>query len=319
MAFVRFKRLLQETEATHSSAQGSFLAGAVAYQAILSVAPLFVIAVAIAGAVFGADAARAELEGELRSTIGPNAAAAIADLVATTRREHASLLATVLGVTMMLLGAGGLFGQLQDALNLLWGLSAIPAGLRGVARQVLLKRFVSFFYVLLVGAVVIALLASKTFVATIVAKIGARSPAVGLLVSLLELLLSGSLATLLIAIVFRYLPDGKIAWRHSFVGAAVTAAGLTLATVAVGLYLARVSAGTTVGAAGSFTALLLWVLISTQVFFWGAAFTVTHARVRGSGVHPEAHAFLKDRAGNRGERLVSGTRPRTTGGSPDAG
>jgi membrane protein len=187
----------------------------------------------------------------------------------------------------MILGATSLFSQLQDALNLVWGVKPrIAAGLRGYARHMLLKRLLSFGFVVLVGVALLVLLVTKTVVATLAAFVVGPNPFV---LQAGELAISITLGTGLFAVLFRWLPDGTIGWRHALVGGIATATLVSIAAMGVGYYLAHVGARSTYGAAGAVTAILLWAFVSAQAFFWSASFTVAHAAVYGDGVRLDPH------------------------------
>lgn len=286
----RLGQTLREANTVFTRANASFLGGAIAFQAVLSLAPLLVVALAVTGFVFGRDAARHELEASLVRTLGATGAHTVGELIDATSSQRAGLLATLLGIAAMLIGATSLFSQLQDALNLVWGVQPRDTvGIRGYARDILRKRVISFGLVLLVGLSLIGLLVTKTVLSAVSFLPLGQTP---LAAQGGELLASCAIATTLFAVLFRFLPDGVVPWRHAVIGGFVTATAISIASFGLGLYLSNVGAQSTYGAAGALTAILLWAYLCAQVFFAGASFTVAMCTVYGRGVAPEAHACI---------------------------
>ncbi len=293
---MRFFRLLVQAAREWSNDKAPRLGAALAYYTVFSIAPLLIIAVAIAGLVYGEEAARGQLARELTESIGRPGAVLIQDLVRNTRQEGADLLATLIGFGTLLFGAAGLFWQLQDALNTVWKVAPRPGrGLLGTVRD----RLLSFLLVLAIGFLLLASLAVTTMLVAVSHFV--NLPALPGNLSAWQLVngaVSVVMITLLFALLFKILPDVKIAWGDVWVGAALTAVLFTVGKHLIGLYLGYASVASPFGAAGSLVLVLFWVYYSTQILLFGAEFTRVYAERHGSQVEPTSNAVrltLEDR------------------------
>jgi membrane protein len=291
--------LLRKTYSAWSDDKAPRLGAALAYYAVFSIAPLLVIAIAICGLAFGGEeAARQRVVDELRTAAGDAAAKASDGLLVGTSDQRAGRIATVVGAVTLLLGALGLFVQLQDALNTIWQVTPKPGrGILGVLRD----RLLSFVIVLAVGLLLLAALVVSAALAAI-----DRFVTPGWLPGGVYLwqaangLVSFGFATLFFAILYKVLPDVKIGWKDVGVGAAVTAALFTAGKFLLGLYLGRAGVASSYGAAGSLVILLLWVYYSSQIFLFGAEFTRVYADRYGTRIRPADNArFVGCDEGNR--------------------
>ena len=263
------------------------LAAALAYYSIFSLAPLLLIAVSIVGIFFGDDAASGVLDDQLRASMGDTAAAAVQEMVANARKPADNLLASLMGLTVLVIGAGGVFGQLQDALNTVWGIAPRPGrGLRGIVRD----RFLSFSMVLGIGFLLLTSLALSAFLQAASDTVGRVLPLHPLFWGVLSAVVSFAVISLLFAAIFKVLPDAEIAWRDVVEGALFTAALFTLGKFALGWYLGREATSSTYGSAGSLVLILLWVYFSAIILLLGAEFTQVYARLRGREIAPSKGA-----------------------------
>jgi len=250
------------------------LGASLAFYSILSVGPLLLIALSVAGLAFGHDRASTYLINEMRTLMGPDGAKAVEDILAHSHDKAKSTLATVVGLVTLLISASGFFGQLQAALNLIWD---TPPG--GASAGVLVKRrLLSFGMVLCVCLMLLFSLVISAGLAAFTGMFAGSLPAVGLQVT--EWLLSLAVTTLLFALTFKVLPDVPIRWHEVWLGAFVTAVLFAIGKSLIGLYLGRSALSSTYGAAGSMIILLVWIYYSAQIFFLGAEFTHVHARDR---------------------------------------
>jgi membrane protein len=271
-------------------------AAALSYYTVFSLAPLLVIAVAVAGFVFGKQAVSGELHRQLDGLVGAQSAQAIQDMMVSASRPGAGLLASVVGVVVLLLGATGAFVELQDALNAMWKVerkktSGILAFLRA--------RLLSFA---MVGVIAFLLLASLA-VSTVLSALGHfaddRLPGGELLAQGVNLVVSVGVITLLFASIYKVLPDKSITWGDVWLGSFVTSILFTVGKLLIGLYLGKGSVASSYGAAGSFAMLLIWIYYSSMILFLGAAFTRIHGEARAggpqeaSGTAPSAHATAR--------------------------
>ena len=253
------------------------LGAALAYYTIFSIAPLLLIAVSIAGLVFGQEAAMGQISAQLKSVFGPDTAKALEEMIEKAAKPKEGTAAAIIGVAMLLFGAAGVFGQLKDALNTIWDIEGKKAGgIISIIRQ-------RFFSILMVMGVGFLLLVTLVFDATIAAAgkyMGGRLPGGEGLLQVLQLVISFGLVSLVFALIFRYVPDIRVPWRDVWRGAVLTAILFVLGKFGLGMYIGKAAVGSTYGAAGSLVVLLIWVYWSAQILFFGAEFTQVYARSR---------------------------------------
>ncbi len=272
------RSLIRSTLGAFTGRGGRSLAGAIAFYAMLSVAPLLVIALQIAGALTGASAARAALLDDLTGWVGKDGAATIIALVDRVHRPGAGW-HSLLPIAVMLYASTRLFSQLKRALDQVWAVSPPhAAGLRDKVRAQLGKRLTSFLLVLGVGLVLVALVAVRAGYAHAASALGGDRP---LAWRITETGSSVAIAALLFAVLFKVLPHASIPWREALLGGLITAALFTAGSSVVGAYLSHRDVAARYGEAGSVVVLLLWVHYSSQVFLLGAAFTGEWAREHG--------------------------------------
>jgi len=287
----------KQTATEWSADRAPMLGAALAYYTVFSLAPLLVIVIAISGFVFGADAARGQVFDEVRGLIGDEGAKAIQDMVQSAGSQaSAGILATIIGVTTLLLGASGVFGQLQTSLNIIWGVEPKPGrGISGMIKD----RFLSFGFVLVVGFLLLVSLLLSAGITFVAEWVGGLSEGRTILAQVINIVVSLLVITLLFALIFKFLPDAVIAWHDVWPGAFLTAALFTLGKYVLGLYLGTSSVSSSYGAAGSLVILLLWVYYSAQILFFGAEFTQVWANRFGTPVRPDADAVAVSPAGQR--------------------
>jgi len=271
--------------------QAAMRGAALAYYAVFSLAPLLVIATAVAGVIFGERAVQGHLSEQIQEWVGPEAARLVETMVARAAPGQATWLASLASVVVLLVGATGLFSQLQEALDTIWGVQ--PKAGRGW-RDVLHDRFLTFTMV--VGSALLVLV--SVVVSTALAAVSRYFDDVpaGFIRERTNLLVSFLVLTLLFAMVYRFLPDARIAWRDVWLGAAVTAGLFTAGKWLIGYYLGRAGTASAFGAAGSLAALLVWLYYSAQIVLFGAELTHAFARRFGGGVVPAANAEPKGKS-----------------------
>lgn len=267
--FRRSGRILAKTIHAFASDNIIRLGAALAFYITVAVAPLLVVAIAMAGTVFGAGEARQQVIGEIERLAGSQASAAVAavnspDSVAT------GLLATLLGVGTIIFGTLGVFNQLQDALNAIWRVPPRPVQSWG---HFLKGRLFSLATVIVTGFLLLVSLVASAMLSWLGAQTAHRLelPVFGL--ELVNNAISFGVVTGLFALVFRLLPDTPVRMKHVWIGAAVTALLFTMGKTVLGYYLGRASLTTAYGAAGSLIVLLLWCYYAAQIVFFGAEFT----------------------------------------------
>lgn len=265
------------------------LAAALAYYTTFSLAPLLVLIIAIAGLVGGREAAQTQTMAQVQDLLGADGREFVQGMIESASRPTTGLLATGLGAVTLLFGALGVFGELQNSLNTIWEVKPKPAKnfLDGV-RRFILKRLLSFTMVLGIGFLLLASLVISAALSALGEYIGTRWPFADFWLQLLNFLISFLVITFLFAMMFKFLPEIKIAWKDVWLGAAVTSALFTLGKFLIGLYLGRSEVGNTFGAAGSLAILLIWIYYSAQILFLGAEFTQVYSNRYGSRIVPDA-------------------------------
>src|SRR3954471_17437054 len=263
------------------------LAAALAYYSIFSLAPLVIIVISIAGLVFGTQAVTGQVQDQLRDVVGDQGAKTIESMISAARKPSQSIIATILGVVTLLIGASGVFGQLQDALNSIWGVQPKPGrGIKGFIKD----RFLSMAMVLGTGFL---LLISMVLSAALSAASGFLNHTFGLppmVAEALHLIVSLLVIALLFAMIFKVLPDATVKWGDVWTGEIFTAILFTLGKFLLGLYLGRAGTASAYGAAGSLIVVLLWVYYSAAIMFFGAEFTKVYSKERGSRIVPSKNA-----------------------------
>ncbi len=260
--------------------RGQTMGAALAYYTVFSIAPLLLIVVSIAGLLFGVDAARAHILEQLRGLMGEEGGRAVQSLLESTNQSGKSILATIVGVVMLLVGATSVFAELQDTLDHIWRAPARDrrSGMWNLVRA----RFLSFGMILGIGFLMIVSLVTSAMLAAMRAT---WNPMLGdwtLLASTLNIGVGFGTTTLLFAMIYKIMPRVQIAWRDVWVGAGVTAALFTLGKYLIGLYVGKAGVSSSFGAAGSVVVLLVWVYYSAQIMLIGAEFTWMYAHSYGS-------------------------------------
>lgn len=270
------------------------LAAALSYYTLLSLAPLLVISIAIAGFVFGREAAHNQIVGTIQGLIGRQSAEAVQAMIqAASNRPERGLVSTLLGGIFLLVGAGGVVGQLQTSLNAIWRVRTKPGtGLQ----DFISKRFISFAMVLGVGFLLLVSLAVSAFITGLTQFVGSLHENVAMIAHWLDVVISFALVTLLFAMIYKFLPDVEIHWKDVWIGAALTSILFDTGKFLIGFYLGNSGVTSVYGAAGSLITVLLWVYYSALIFFLGAEFTQVYASQYGSGVVPAANAESLDAA-----------------------
>lgn len=275
--------LVKETATEWISKGVPRLGAALAFYTLFAIAPLIVLVVAIAGFWFGQEAAEGELFSQISGMVGPEGGKAIQAIVSAANRPQAGAWATAIAVTTLFIGATSVFIQLQDALNFIWGVRRKPgSGLHHFVKN----RILSFAMIMGIGfLLLVSLLLSAGLSALDKVLIGLL-PAQETIWQGVNFIVSFGVITLLFAMIFKVLPDVKIAWRDVWVGAAITAMLFNVGKLLLGLYLGQSSVASVYGAAGSLVIVLLWVYYSAQILFFGAKFTQIYASRFGSKFEP---------------------------------
>jgi membrane protein len=284
-------QLLKDTINGFSEDDCPTMAAALSYYTVFSLPPLLVLLLTVLGAVLDPQDIQGSIESQMRDAMGPAGAAQIRTILANADRPGAGgTLPTVLSIAALLLGATGVFGQLQAALNKAWGVAPDPA--KGGIRSLLLKRMFGIGMVLGLAFILLVSLVVSAMLSAFGEQIGRFLPS-GLSAPVLEAInFAGSLAViaLLFAAIFKVLPDARIAWKDVRVGAVATALLFVAGKFALGLYLGRSNPGEAFGAAGALALMLVWIYYSSMIVLLGAEFTQAWAEARGNGITPQKGA-----------------------------
>jgi len=279
--------LLGETLYEWYEDRAARLGAALAYYTVFALAPGLIVIIAVTALVLGKVAAQGQIIAEVQDLIGVAGAEAIRAAIESTGGKGSGLHATGLGVITLIFGLWGVFGELQDALNTIWGVTTRPG--RGVL-EIIKARFWSFTVVVGVGFLLLVSLGASAWLAAFGQFFSGLLPLPPAVMQAANAVLSFVVIGLMFAVIYRLLPDVRLAWRNVWVGAAVTALLFTLGKSLIGLYLGRSAAASVYGAAGSFVVILLWIYYSAQVFFFGAEFTKVYSRHFGAIVVPDKSA-----------------------------
>jgi membrane protein len=283
--------LIKEAAADWSHDRAPRLGAALAYYTVFSLVPFLVVVIALIGMVFGQEAAQSAILSQIATLVGEQSAAAIKDMIQRADQPSTGLMATGFAVMTLLVGASGVFGQLQDALNTVWGVEPKEGrGLWGFIKD----RFLSFVAVLGTGFLLLVSLILSSALAAFGKWFSGVLPLPETLLHLMNFALSLAVITGLFALIFKVLPDAKVAWRDVWVGAVLTAALFTIGKYGLGLYLGKSNVASAYGAAGSLVVILLWVYYSAQILLYGAEFTQVYANRLGERIVPAPDAQVAD-------------------------
>jgi len=268
--------LVKDTASSWSADYAPSMGAALSYYTLFSIAPLLLIAIAIAGFVFGEEAARGQIFGQLAGMVGPDGAKAIEGMISAADKPKEGMIATIVGVVTLLIGATTVFGELQNAMDRIW---RAPARAKSTGWWNLIRtRLLSFGMVLGIAF----LLTVSLILSAAVAALGKWWGIGEAIAHLFELVVSFGLITVLFALIYKFIPRVQVAWRDVWIGAAVTSALFAIGKLAIGLYLGKASVASSFGAAGSLVIVMVWVYYSAQIFLFGAEFTWVYAHEFGS-------------------------------------
>ena len=271
--------LLREAMSAWSAHRAASMGAALAFYATFSIAPILVIAIAIAGSIFGPEAARGEVVAQFSGLMGKAGAETLEGLLAGAYRSDLGFWASVIAGITLLVAATSVFAELKDSLDVVWGTKR-PA--RNGLVALLRGRLLSFGLVLTIGFLLLVSLVVSAALAALQKYWGGAFAGTAWLLEALNSAFSFVVVCVLFASIYKWLPDPRIAWRDVAVGSVITAALFTLGKFLIGLYLGHSDVATGFGAAGSLIVILLWVYYSTQIFFMGAEVTRAYAEHRGS-------------------------------------
>jgi membrane protein len=263
-------KLMRRTLSECNRHEATRLGASLAFYAVLSLAPLVILTIALAGVVVGMKAAQEQVLMQFQELLGPAGATAVQSMIAHAQNVRATSIASALGLITLLFGASQIFSELQSALNKIWEVDASrTAGILALIRQ----RFFSFGLVLAIGLLLLVSLLLSAGLAAIGKYMGGALPLPEWILHAFDFVLSVAGTSALFALIFKYIPDGQTDWQHSWIGGLVTAGLFSLGKSLIGLYLGKAGIGSEYGEAGSLVVVVVWVYYSSQIFFFGAELT----------------------------------------------
>jgi membrane protein len=287
-----FLSIFKMTFAAWNKHEAPRLGAALAFYTILSLSPLVIIVVALAGLIFSRSTAQAHVLSQVQGMIGLEGGKAMQSMLANAQKPAAGILGTIVGLLSLLFGASGVFTELRSALNLIWEVN--PEETSGVV-ALLRERFFSFGMVLSIGFLLLVSLVISAVLAAVGKFFGGLLPISSSVLAVLNFLLSYIGVAVLFGLIFRFVPEARVRWRSVWPGALATALFFIIGKTLIGLYLGKSSLGSAYGAAGSVIVVIVWVYYSAQIFFFGAEFTHAYSEYRSASA-PEDLEAVKNNA-----------------------
>ncbi|OYU79150.1 MAG: ribonuclease BN [Flavobacterium sp. BFFFF1] len=264
------------------------LSASLSYYTVFALPPLIILILAITGFFFGQEAVTGQFFGQINGLVGNEAAAQIQETIKNIHLSGSNTFATIFGVIMLVIGASGVFAEIQSSINFIWGLKAKPN--RGVMKFVK-NRLMSFSMIAVMGFLLMVSLVVNTVMDLLNAKLAIYFPDVTVyLFYVLNIIILFLTTTTLFSVIFRTLPDGTISWRDSFIGSAFTSIFFMIGKFAISTYLGTSTVATVYGAAGSVIIILVWVYYSAIILYFGAEFTKVYAKAHGQKIIPNEYA-----------------------------
>lgn len=284
--------LIQATFADWQEDHAARLAAALAYYTTFSLVPTLVIVITLAGLFGRSGIVQEQILWQLESMLGREGRLFVENMLLTASKPASGLAATVIGVFTLLFGAMGVFGELQNSLNTIWEVRPKPLkGLGKNLKRLVLQRLLSFTMILGIGFLLLVSLVVNAAITALATYVNGILPLPAIVLHLLNFVVSLVIITLLFAMMFKILPDAKMAWRDVWLGAGITALLFTIGRVVIAQYLGTVGIGSAFGAAGSLVVILVWIYYSAQILFLGAEFTQVYANRYGTPIMPDKHAL----------------------------
>lgn len=286
--FKEYLTFAKDVFAEFSNDKAMKLSAALSYYTIFSLAPMLIIIISVAGIFFGREAIQGQLYGQIKWLIGGDAAIQVQELIKNAELTNKSGVAAVIGTATLLLGATGVFTEIQDSINFIWSLKAKP---KNSWLKYLMNRFLSFSLIITLGFLLMVSLLANAFLDIFSNRLKLYfENATFYLFNTINIVMIFTVISLLFAVVFKILPDGNIRWKDTLIGSSVTAILFMLGKTLIGFYLGQSNVGGAFGAAGSVIIIILWVYYSSIILFFGAEFTKVYTRTYGKPIEPNEHA-----------------------------
>lgn len=286
----RFKNVfsfLKEVFSNFSDDKVLKYSASLSYYTVFSIAPILIIIISIFTNYFGIEAVQGKIFGQIKGLVGSEAAAQIQGMMSNTHKSGNTFIASVISVIVLVLGATGIFGEIQDSINSIWGLKSKPKA--GIIKLIL-NRLISFSLIVSMGFIAMVSLILDAAVAAI-SELLTRIPGAGLVfIQIIKYSLNFVIITGMFAIIFKVLPDAKIKWRDVIKGAILTCILFIIGKFAIGLYVGKTNLASVYGAAGSIVVILVWVYYTAVILYFGAEFTKVYSIKYGSKIMPNNYA-----------------------------
>lgn len=264
------------------------LSASLSYYTIFALPPLMIIIITLCGFFFGKDAVSGQLYGQINGLVGSDAAIQIQNAIKNVELSESNVFATVFGGIMLLIGASGVFAEIQSSINFIWGLRAKPN--KGI-KKFIQNRLMSFSMIASVGFLLLVSLLVNSLMDVLSGRLKLYFPeSTVYLFYVLNILIVFLIITLLFAIIFKTLPDGNIKWKDALIGASSTSVLFMIGKFAIGFYLGSSTVATVYGAAGSIIIILLWVYYSAIILYFGAEYTKVYAKAFGGSISPNEYS-----------------------------
>lgn len=280
-------KLLKKTFTAFSDDRIVKLSAALAYYTVFSIGPLIIVVIFIAGSIYEKEAIQGNIFQQLQGLVGADAAAQIQAMIKSAALNKSGL-AAIIGIVTLLLGATSVFAEIQDSINMIWGLKPKPK--KGWLKMII-NRLLSFSIIVSLGFILLVSLVLNGLIEALMNRLQAYYPNITvILLYIINLIITFSVITILFAVIFRVLPDAIIKWKDVMIGSMVTAVLFMIGKFGITVYIGKSDVGNTYGAAGSLVVLLVWVYYSAIILYFGAEFTKAYATDFGSPIQPDKYA-----------------------------
>jgi membrane protein len=288
LTFKGIWKLIKEAFSGFSQDKVLKLSASLAYYTVFSIGPMIIVIIYLCDLFWGREAIEGTIYGQVKGFVGGDAAQQLQEIIRNASLSNKGHIAAVIGFITLLMGATGVFAEIQDSINSIWGLKPKPkAGLI----KMILNRLLSFSVVITLGFLLLVSLIINGLLEGFMNKLQQIFPDIAVIfIYVFNLLLTFSVTTFLFAIIFKVLPDARIRWKDVFIGAMSTAILFMLGKFAITFYIGSSNVGTTYGTAGSLVVILLWVYYSSVILYFGAEFTKAYATDYGQQIHPNQYA-----------------------------
>lgn len=266
----------------------SKLSGSLAYYTVFSMGPLLLVIISLCSIILGREAIEGQIYAQLEDFVGQDTALQLQQIIKNASLEGKSIPAAIIGGIILLIGATTVFAEIQDSINMIWGLKPKPK--RGWLKM-LRNRLLSFSVIVSLGFLLLVSLAISAVIDAFSNRLAAAYPDVAVVIFyIINILLTFIITTIIFAVIFKVLPDADIKWRDVRAGAVATAILFMLGKFAISFYIGKSNIGSTYGTAGSLVVLLVWVYYSSIILYFGAEFTKAYAVEYSEAIHPNSYA-----------------------------